>query len=225
MEARLMAYGGLSQQTQEFLWNVRFNNEKTWFDAHKAEYLEFVYEPLRALAQEVSRGMEKKYGLDAHLHVSRIYRDMRIKNGRGPYKDHLWFSLRKVDDNWTEAPIFYFEMYPEHVSYGLGCFLNSSLGMERLRAAIDANPAQAERIILDLDGQDWFTIIGDEYKKKKAERGEILNRWYNRKWLGFEHRMNWGREAMAKNLPKTMVERFGVLLPAYEYFSKLADMA
>ena len=214
----------LSEKTQEFLWNVRFHNEKPWFDAHKAEYLEYVFEPMKALARAVHQGMEKKYGLQTQLHVSRIYRDMRIKNGKGPYKDHLWFSLRRGDGNWTEAPVFYFEMFPERVSYGLGCLIDSPLGMERFRKAADANPAALERLILDFQKQNYFALVGEEYKRKKGEKGEIIDPWYNRKWLGMERRLNWGREVMAGTLAKNMVERFGLLLPIYHYFNQIADM-
>ncbi len=218
-------YQGLTEKAQDFLWNVRLHNEKPWFDANKAAYLAFVYTPLCALAQAVYQGMEKKYGLNSHLHVSRIYRDMRIKNGKGPYKDHLWFSLRQQDGNWREAPVFYFEMHPEYVAYGLGCLIDSPRGMERFRQAADADPAGLERLILAMEAQPYFQVRGDEYKSKKGQRGEVIDRWYNRKWLCLERSLNWGREAMAKSLPKTMVERFGLLLPAYHYFTRIADMA
>ena len=217
-------YTGLSEKSQEFLWNVRFHNEKPWFDAHKAEYLEIVHAPLKALAQTLHRAMEQKYGLNSQLHISRIYRDMRIKNGKGPYKDHLWFSLRRQDGNWTEAPVFYFEMYPEYVAYGLGLLIDSPQGMTNFRRAADANPAELESLIRDFNSQKYFSLAGEVYKRKKAERSPLIDPWYNRKWLALERRLNWGREAMSKTLPKTMAERFGLLLPIYDYFSKIAAM-
>ena len=32
-------FTGFSQHTIDFMWNLRFNNEKPWFEAHKDEYL------------------------------------------------------------------------------------------------------------------------------------------------------------------------------------------
>ena len=31
-------FQGFSQETVDFMWGIRFNNEKSWFEAHKADY-------------------------------------------------------------------------------------------------------------------------------------------------------------------------------------------
>ena len=88
-------FQGFSQQTNDFLWGIRFNNERSWFEAHKQEYLDYVQSPLRQLAQEVyARFSAAHEELPLMVRVSRIYRDARRLYGRGPYKSHLWFSLR-----------------------------------------------------------------------------------------------------------------------------------
>ena len=33
-------FQGFSQETIDFLWGIRFNNEKSWFEAHKEVYLQ-----------------------------------------------------------------------------------------------------------------------------------------------------------------------------------------
>ena len=33
-----MAFEGYSQETLDFLWGIRFNNERSWFLAHKQDY-------------------------------------------------------------------------------------------------------------------------------------------------------------------------------------------
>ena len=35
-------FQGFSQGAVDFLWGVRFNNERSWFEAHKQEYLDLV---------------------------------------------------------------------------------------------------------------------------------------------------------------------------------------
>ena len=32
-------FQGYRQETLDFLWGIRFNNDRTWFQAHKEEYL------------------------------------------------------------------------------------------------------------------------------------------------------------------------------------------
>lgn len=124
-----------TDKTIEFMWNLRFNNEKSWFEAHKDEYKTVLDAPMRALAREVNdRFAAKHEELNLHLHISRIYRDARRLHGHGPYKDHLWFTLRQSAEEWTDKPVFWFELAPETWSYGLGYYWAKASTMEKLRA-------------------------------------------------------------------------------------------
>ena len=112
-------FQGFSKKTGEFLWELAFNNERPWFLAHKDEFEEYVNAPFKALAEECFALMEQRYpALDCRVHVSRIYRDARRLFGRGPYKDHLWFSI-KASQVLLEGPMFWFEVGAADYSYGM----------------------------------------------------------------------------------------------------------
>ena len=83
-------FTGFTQDTIDFLWGIRFNNERNWFLEHKALYLDCLYNPMVELSQELLEFVQKERP-DASLmrKVTRIYRDARRLFGRGPYKDHL----------------------------------------------------------------------------------------------------------------------------------------
>ena len=116
-------FQGFSQEAVEFLWGIRFNNERGWFEAHKEEYLTLVAGPMRELGEQVHAAVEEEFPkLGLNLHVSRIYRDARRLHGRGPYKDHLWFTLRRPKEEWVSQPAFYFELAPEYYSMGMGWY-------------------------------------------------------------------------------------------------------
>jgi len=101
-------FQGYTQQTVDFMWGIRFNNERSWFMEHKEEYQKELLEPTKALANEVYDGlMEKLPHEPLMVKVSRIYRDARRLHGRGPYKDHLWFCIRTGDEDWTGKPTFF----------------------------------------------------------------------------------------------------------------------
>ena len=71
-------FQGFSQGAVDFLWGIRFNNERSWFLAHKTEYLTLVDQPLRELGDQLHQAMEEAYPkLGLNLRVSRIYRDAR----------------------------------------------------------------------------------------------------------------------------------------------------
>ena len=42
-------FTGFSDETVDFMWGIRFNNERTWFEAHKDIYLRSFYQPMREL--------------------------------------------------------------------------------------------------------------------------------------------------------------------------------
>ena len=82
-------FEGFSQRTVDFMWGIRFNNERPWFEAHKAEYQACFLAPMKELGSQVQAALLERFpkcGLN--LKVSRIYRDARRLFGRGPYKDH-----------------------------------------------------------------------------------------------------------------------------------------
>ena len=87
-------FEGFTSETSEFLWELSFHNERPWFLAHKEQFERCLNEPFKALAAETTEKMRLRWPqMDFQSHVSRIYRDARRLYGRGPYKDHLWFTV------------------------------------------------------------------------------------------------------------------------------------
>ena len=162
-------FTGFNEKATEFLWGIRFNNNREWFLENKQSYLDHVQAPLRALAQDVWTCVTEKAKLDINYHVTRIYRDARRVRDGGLYKEHHWFSMEKdSDDEWTASPGFYFEISPEGYSFGMGYYAAPAATMKKFRDRLDANPAEFERIALAL-GKN-FEVFGDEYARKKAEK-------------------------------------------------------
>ena len=46
-------FTGFTDETVDFMWGIRFNNERTWFEAHKETYLTQFYQPMRELGDEL----------------------------------------------------------------------------------------------------------------------------------------------------------------------------
>ena len=106
-----MAFQGYTQQTVDFMWGIRFNNERGWFLEHKDDYINTFLTPTRDLGEQVYDAVHALLPDEPlMLKVSRIYRDARRLFGRGPYKDHLWWCIRTGDKDWTGRPTFWFEL-------------------------------------------------------------------------------------------------------------------
>lgn len=73
----------------DFMRLLAMNNNKPWFDAHKADYLE-MKSHLEALAEEFIAGIERFDDRCRSLQVKdctyRIYRDVRFSPDKRPYK-------------------------------------------------------------------------------------------------------------------------------------------
>ena len=69
-------FTGFTPEAIDFLWGLRFNNNREWFQEHKQQYQTALYEPMKALSQELTEAFAQTEGLKMHL--SRIYRDMRM---------------------------------------------------------------------------------------------------------------------------------------------------
>ena len=117
-------FTGFTDATVDFLWGIRFNNERPWFEAHKETYLSELYRPMKDLGAEIYDFLSEQRPEDPMVcRVSRIYRDARRLHGRGPYKDHLWFCVERPAEDWTTRPTFWFELGPDYWGYGMGCWM------------------------------------------------------------------------------------------------------
>ena len=220
-------FEGFSPKTIDFMWNLRFNNEKPWFEAHKDEYKNHLLAPTKALAAEVYSQMEESCAQRGFVHkVSRIYKDARRLHGSGPYKDHLWFSIEKPGEEWQCMPVFWFEILPDRWHYGLGFYSAKAMTMAKLRARIDNNTKQFEKLIAPLEKQEEFTLEGPEYVRKKPAPTEKTAPWYNKKTFSLIHKQENDDEIFSPNLAKRLVAGYERLMPLYDYFATLdADPA
>lgn len=213
-----MTFKGFSKETSDFLFELMFNNEREWFLTHKNNFEQYLNQPFKALAEEVTAKMNELYpNMQWQCHVSRIYRDARRLFGRGPYKERLWFSVYPAGVG-NSGPNFWFEIGAAQYGYGFGYFDVTPAVMERFRRGIDANPARFERLAMSIEKLPGFEVIGPQYKRPKGERGELINKWYNRKWAGAEHMADLEGEAFTPELTDIITAAYKELMPMYEYF-------
>ena len=217
-----MTFSGYSEQTVEFLWGLRLNNNKEWFLAHKQDYETLMRGPTKALGEAMLAHMQEKYPkYDWKLHLSRIYRDARRLFGRGPMNDHLWFT---VYTDKAVHPAFYFGFEPEGYDYGMGCWSEGQVLMQRFRRQLSVDPAPAEALARRFQRQKEFVLWGQLYKKKKFEAGPLLTDWVNRRELGFHSQHLHGEDGFGPGLYDRLCGAWDWLMPFYRYFSTLPEM-
>ena len=214
-----------SEQTVEFLWALRLNNSREWFQAHKEDYERLMLRPTKDLANALFDHLRDKYPKhDWNLHISRIYRDARRLFGRGPMNDHLWFTLW-ADREEAAAPAFWFSFTPDGWDCGMGAWsAGRNLVLDRFRAAVKLDPAPAETLARKLKTQDVFVLGGETFKKHKMETTPLLQSWVDKKWLGLEHRTAHDEISLSDRLFTFIRDGWDWLMPFYEYFLTLPEL-
>ena len=219
-------FNGFTDGTIDFMWNLRFNNERPWFNAHKEEFLECLDRPMKALAAEVLERLQAQFpDRTWYLHVSRIYRDARRLHGHGPYKEHLWFTLRCDASRGPEIPAFFFELSPENYGFGMGFYWARAEMMERYRRAILGNPRELETLAARFNAQDTFQLDGKDYARPKGDVGALLNPWFNTRVLDLSCARAHDDLLFSPALVDELVRGFAFLVPYYDYLDAIMKRA
>jgi uncharacterized protein (DUF2461 family) len=141
-------FEGFSPETVDFLWGIRLNNNREWFLEHKKDYVQYLYEPMKALGKELFQPFVDRPG--DLLKVSRIYRDARMHHPL-PYKESLWICIRKDVEWWAENVCLFFEINPDGINYGFFYYKPGIPRLETFRSRIAARPDEFLTLIADTE--------------------------------------------------------------------------
>lgn len=209
-------FEGFSPATIDFLWGIRFNNNRDWFQEHKAEYQAHLYRPMLALADAV----QERFTLEnTVLKTARIYRDVRYSGGI-PYKEHLWFCIRQDNVFWSEHPSLYFQIEPEGGSLGFIHYAPKAALMNLHRKRLLEMPGEFQAIAGRLLDQGYLDK-STRYKRPKPGAAAESERWYQMKNCYFGMEIPVGDQLFSLGLPDFLAERFRELTPMYQYFREL----
>lgn len=144
---------GFPGRTCAFLADLAQNNDRAWFDAHKARYQTEWLEPAVAFVSAVSDHMAAltpPHKAEARVNgsIRRLHRDTRFSEDKTPYdpKLHLVFW---TGDHPNRSPAIHIVLHPDRLGLGAGHFAMSTPELERYRDVV-ANSAQARQELADL---------------------------------------------------------------------------
>ncbi len=129
----------------QFLVELKFNNERTWFNANKARYEEDVKKPLLHFIADLQTGLKKinpAYIADPRPvggSFFRIYRDTRFAKDKTPYKTHAAAQFRhRATTGNVHAPGFYLHLEPGENIVGGGIWMPEAESLKAVRARVAA---------------------------------------------------------------------------------------
>ncbi|MBS7455799.1 DUF2461 domain-containing protein [Coralloluteibacterium stylophorae] len=135
-----------TDKTFRFLRGLARNNDRTWFQAHKADYERHLREPMLQLITDLQPGLA---AISPHFRADprrvggslfRIQRDTRFANDKSPYK--TWAAARLFHERAREvhAPGFYFHVDAGGGYAGGGLWQPDAPTLRRLRDFLLENP-------------------------------------------------------------------------------------
>ena len=211
-------FEGFTPETVDFLWGIRMNNRRDWFLEHKQQYVNTLYEPMKALGKELFQPFIEKPG---HLlKVSRIYRDARMHHPL-PYKESLWLSISQDVDWWAENPCLFFEINPDGVFYGFSLWKPRPATMKAFRRAIAADPREFLDIVAQVERATGMQITAQVYSRpEKWENPELERFYYWKSDIGLTVEAPFSEATFGPELRTRVADYFRKLLPLYDYFNK-----
>lgn len=153
----------IQKTTLDFLKELKKNNAKEWFDAHRADY-EAARQDFLDLVQQLITGIsEFDQGVaDAHLEpkkcIMRINRDIRFSKNKDPYKTTFFAAINEGGKKSNKA-LYYFQLQPGASFGGGGVYRPPNPDLNKFRQEIDYNFGE------------WKGIVGGEPFRKAFPNG------------------------------------------------------
>ncbi len=211
-------FEGFSPETFDFLWGIRMNNHRDWFLAHKQQYLTTLYEPMKALGQELFVPFQNRPG--SLLKVSRIYRDARLHHP-DPYKESLWICIRQDAPWWGEHPCLFFDIRPEGVSYGFSLWQPKVTAMEAFRQEICRSPEPFFALLRQTETATEIPVTASLYKRPKPVDDPRLVPYFAWKNdISCIREEAPGPDLFSGEIARRARAMFEALIPLYEYFGR-----
>ena len=211
-------FQGFTPETIDFLWGIRMNNNRDWFQAHKKQYTDTLYHPMKELGKELFEPFLEKTG--DIVKVSRIYRDQRMHPPE-PYKESLWICIRQDVEWWGENPCLYFEIKPEGVDYGFLIWKPRTATMEQFRRHITAYPDEFLKLIHSTEEAADQAVQAETYKRPKPTENPALAPYFA--WRGCivcTRHIDPGEAMFGPELKDEVADFFRKLTPLYDYFNQ-----
>ena len=159
------------KQILKFLHALALHNDKAWFEAHKADYLN-AKATVGELAVKLIEGIRSFDDTIGPLSVSdctyRIYRDVRFSKDKSPYKTHMGiFVNRGGKKSGYSGYYFHIDGNGDHL-LAVGNYFTEPKVLKVLREDIQLGGGDFRRI---LDGLSPGLVLDSTESLKKVPKG------------------------------------------------------
>ncbi len=219
----------LQSTTLKFLKDLKKNNSKTWFDAHRKQYdvakADF-YSFVDTLVFEVSKFDNSISNLKAKDCTFRINRDVRFSKDKSPYKSNMGASISKGGKKINCAG-YYFHCEPGQIFAGGGFYMPAAPELNKIRQEIDYSFKEWKSIV---DSKSFKKIyangLAEMYSLKRPPKGYDENNpaIYYLKMKCFVATASFTDiDLQQKNAAKEIAKTFAALKPLIDFVNRALE--
>jgi uncharacterized protein (TIGR02453 family) len=221
-------FKGFSPKTLKFLKDLKVNNNKVWFKAHKSDYENYVLQPMRDLVTDLGDFMldiDPSFEITPAVNktISKIYRDTRFSKDKSPFRSVVWFTFKNQKKDWTTHVCgYFFELSIDSYRYGMGFYNAAPAIMSKFREMIDENPKEFLKAVSFFYKEKVFVLEGEKYKRiiDKSKSEQIQN-WYQRKNMYLVCNRKIDKILFSTKLVDDLASGFNLIAPFYHYLQKV----
>jgi uncharacterized protein (TIGR02453 family) len=158
-------FNGFPREALRFLSELERNNDRAWFQPRKADYEQYVRQPMFRLIESVNADLAKAapdYRTEPAKAIYRIYRDTRFSANKTPYKTHIGALLWHKRLGKDGGAAIYFHLSTKEVLIAGGVYKPKPEVLLAIREHIASNHARLRAILKKKDlGQAMGELQGD----------------------------------------------------------------
>jgi uncharacterized protein (TIGR02453 family) len=218
-----MTFTGFRPAAFQFLRQLKRNNRREWFEAHRDVYEDELREPVGELLQELDVRLAMiapELVADPKRAIFRIHRDVRFSKDKSPYKTNVAFWVNHRDLGRSAATVvhggagLYFHVEPGQSIIAGGIWMPPAPALLRIRDALIDDRAGFERSLRTLKRR--FGALSTEAVLQRLPRGypesHPAGRWLRYKSFTVSRALS-AADLRRRDLPDRLARDYRVLIP------------
>jgi TIGR02453 family protein len=214
-------FTGFPEETITYFLNLRFNNYTSYYQQTKDVFIKDVQTPFFQFIEAIAPTMQ---AIDPLMEVrpakclARIRRDTRFTKDKTPYRDHLWLLFRRAAEPKDTCVMYWFELSPDEVLWGLGFWGENRPAMDMFRRQMVAKPKDFINLIDECKlKENHFGLSGSDFKRLPIPDSlpPSLHPWYIKKQLYLPKMGLELKDAFSPDLVARVAKDFTSLAPMY----------
>ncbi|GHT74206.1 hypothetical protein AGMMS50262_06700 [Bacteroidia bacterium] len=230
MDGPLDPFEGFRLATFRFFEELEANNNRMWFEAHKAVYETVVLQPTREFAvamRDYFRFKDPEMNMLLRRIISRITRDTRSNPTQPPYKTCQSLNFRRAVSgdarDWSSYPEFFIHINKDGADYGLGLHTVRQKTQELIRQEIINEQDDFKRILKGLVNVRGFELNGKPLKypvPTEEKIDESLLPWLQHENIYLTKHLAISHIIISEDLVTYLRQEFDYLYPLYQFFMR-----